>query len=210
MLATARGDERIRVTESLADPTALLLKDVARGDRAAFERLFRQFHDKVYRFVFRMLRDAVLADEVTSDTLYTVWTDASRFRGQSAVSSWILGIACNKALKALRTRKRDALRHEPLADIESIAGDDAFDSPENRLADHSELDRLRSAIEQLSGDHQAVVQLTALGHSCAEIAELVGCPRNTVKTRMFHARIRLRTLLGLPAESTTTRKGGNE
>jgi len=103
MLATVRTDERFAVTEGSRDEPRVLLEAVAQGDRAAFERLFRQFHATFYRFTFRMLGDTDLADEVCSETLYTVWTDAARFRGQSAVSGWILGIACNKSLKALRT-----------------------------------------------------------------------------------------------------------
>lgn len=201
MLATVSSDERFAVTESSGDEPRVLLEAVAHGDRAAFERLLRQYHASVYRFAFRMLGDADLADEVCSDTLYTVWTDAGRFRGQSAVSSWILGIACNKSLKALRTRKRRSSRQEPLAGVETLTGETAFDDPEARLSGYNELARMSKAIRHLSGDHQAVVRLTALGHSCSEIAEIVGCPRNTVKTRMFHARLRLRKLLGLTVGS---------
>jgi len=65
------------------------------------------------------------------------------------------------------------------------------------------MSRMSAAIKHLSVDHQAVVRLTALGHSCSEIAEIVGCPRNTVKTRMFHARLRLRKILGLTVGSQT-------
>jgi len=71
------------------------------------------------------------------------------------------------------------------------------------LSGYSEMSRMSAAIKHLSVDHQAVVRLTALGHSCSEIAEIVGCPRNTVKTRMFHARLRLRKILGLTVGSQT-------
>ena len=197
MLAVTTHIGQPTVMERHQDETDCMLEAVAAGDRDAYERLFRHFYSKVYRFSLSMLKDGVLADEVTSDTLFTVWTDAGRFRGQSTVSSWILGIACNKSLKAIRKRKQHDLRTEVMPDNDRFVGDSHFDDPEIRVGDAFVLNEVESAIDQLSSDHQAVVKLTALGHSCAEIADIVGCPRNTVKTRMFHARIRLRRILGL-------------
>lgn len=209
MLAETIPTEQLTVKERHRDDMHSLLEAVAKGDRDAFERLFREFHGTVYRFTFRMLKDSDLAEEVTSDTLFTVWTDAERFRGQSTVSSWILGIACNKSLKAIRTRKRHEQRTEILSDNDQLPGSSTFDDPEHRVGESLVLKDVSSAIDQLNNDQQAVVRLTALGHTCAEIADIIGCPRNTVKTRMFHARIRLRTLLGL-ADIPTSGKHNNK
>ena len=195
MLAATIHTGQLTVTERHQDETDCMLEAVAAGDRDAYERLFHHFHAKVYSFTLRMLKDSVLAQEVTSDTLFTVWTDAGRFRGQSTVSSWILGIACNKSLREIRTRKRHDLRTEAILDNDRFVGNSAFDDPEIRVGEALVLNKVERTIGQLSSDHQAVVRLTALGHTCAEIADIVGCPRNTVKTRMFHARIHLRKLL---------------
>ena len=197
MLAVTTHTGQPTVMQRHRDETDCMLEAVAAGDRDAYERLFRYFYNKVYRFTLSMLKDDVLAEEVTSDTLFTVWTDAGRFRGQSTVSSWILGIACNKSLKTIRKRKQHDLRSEGMPENDRLVGDSTFDDPEIRVGDALVLNEVEIAIDRLSSEHQAVVKLTALGHSCAEIADIVGCPRNTVKTRMFHARIRLRKLLGL-------------
>lgn len=168
-----------------------LLRSTAAGDRAAFEELYREVHPRVVRFLYRMTRNAELADELFNEVMFVVWRKAGDFRGGSKPSTWILGIAHRKALKALSRRRRSRQR-TVLGETELETMRDPRERPDRR-----ELrDWLDRALETLPAPQRVVLELAYhLGYSCREIAEIVDCPVNTVKTRMFHARRKLRELL---------------
>lgn len=170
------------------DTELALLERVAAGDRDAFETLYKLFQPKVHAFLRRMLSDSLTAEELTDDVMVVVWRDARRFAHRSKLSTWIFGIAFRKAVNALR-RQRRRPREIPMDN-----------PPVHTLPDASqgvELDEwIGAALEHLSTDHRTVIELTFIqGFSYQEIAEIVDCPVNTVKTRMFHARRRLKTVL---------------
>ena len=172
-----------------------LIDRVADGDLRAFEQFYRCYHARLARFLDRTLRRSALVDEVLNDTMLVVWKRSDRFNGSCKVSTWIFAIAYRKALKALQ-RLDDAVADETLDDRpESRAG------PEQQ-AQTCELNlRLVQALAALSIDHRMVVELTYFhGMGYREIAQIVDCPIDTVKTRMFHARRRLRALLAGNAE----------
>jgi RNA polymerase sigma-70 factor (ECF subfamily) len=166
-----------------------LVTRICRHELPAFETLYRRYHPRVSRFLHRMLRPSHLVEEVLNDTLFVVWNQADRFNGQSKVSTWIFAIAYRKALKAI------AAHDEPMAsppDDEQTLEEDS-QRPEARMS----LVQLRAAIgvalRGLSPDQRAAVELTYFhGFSYPEIAQIVECPTDTVKTRMFHARRRLK------------------
>jgi RNA polymerase sigma-70 factor (ECF subfamily) len=168
-----------------------LLERVTRGEREAFEALYRLYHPRLTRFLDRMTRRPGLVEELLNDTMLVVWRRADSFNGRSKVSTWVFGIAYRKALKALRTLDEavaeGGAEEEPAVDAE----------PEHhvgRLQVHALLMR---ALDGLSAEHRAVVDLTYFhGMGYREIADVVDCPVDTVKTRMFHARRRLKLLLG--------------
>jgi RNA polymerase sigma-70 factor (ECF subfamily) len=166
-----------------------LLRKVAAGDRQAFQSLYVSYHRRLARFLTRLTRQYDVAEEIINDTLWVVWCKAPEFRGESQVSTWIMGIAYRRALKTLG-RLRTTARQTALAaaDAEVATGSGA---------DTTELQEwIRHALDQLPMEQRMVLELTYfLGHSCEEIAEIMDCPVNTVKTRMFHARRKLRTLL---------------
>ena len=85
-----------------------LLKQIAGGDRAAFELFFRRHYTRVFQFVHRRLRRRDVVEEVVDDTFFVVWTSAASFAGQSAVTTWLLGIGWRQALKALERLQREA------------------------------------------------------------------------------------------------------
>lgn len=166
-----------------------LLKLVADGDRAAFQTLYLAYHRRLARFLMRLTRQYDVAEEIINDTLWIVWCKAGQFRAESQVSTWIMGIAYRRALKALRQRPAVDRLSDPL--VEDLR--DAGDEPQRTEELHEWLDL---ALEHLPPEQRLVLELTYyLGHSCAEIAEIMDCPVNTVKTRMFHARRKLRDLL---------------
>ncbi len=169
----------------------LALSRIAAGSRAALDEMYRRYYPRLMDFLGRILSQRELAEEIVNDTMYTVWTAGASFAGRSKVSTWIFGIAYKKALKRLSRDRRHAA--EPLDDSSELA------SEQDPTGDVDEAE-LRSALERaltrLSPAHRSVVELTyLLDYSYVEISGIVGCPVNTVKTRMFHARAHLRRLL---------------
>ena len=172
---------------SLAADDGALLARVALGDLQAFERLYRAYQPRLTRFLSTLLKRPQLIEEVLDDVMMVVWQTAGTFRASSKPSTWIFAIAYRKAHKA-RMRWPDAVE-EPDRDnrISEEPG------PDEALHHQRRRDLLMKAMDNLSPDHRAVVDLTyfhAMGYR--EIAEIVDCPVDTVKTRMFHARRRLR------------------
>jgi RNA polymerase sigma-70 factor, ECF subfamily len=162
-----------------------LLRQVATGDRAAFKELYLMYHRRLARFLMRMTSRHDLIEEVINDTLWTVWLKAGDFRGDSLVSTWIVGITYRRALKALR---RHGTARPVLAEEAAVAPDVQTEN-ENRQW-------LGQALAELPLEQRMVMEFSYLmGHSCEEIAQIMQCPVNTVKTRMFHAREKLRRSL---------------
>lgn len=174
-----------------------LLAAVARGDLTAFEEIYRRHSGAVTGFLFRMTGNPRIVEELLNDVMLVVWRKAGTFAGRSRVSTWILGVAYRKALRAVR----DLARRPSFVEVEPDMAVER-DGPELQLADRERRDRVRAALAELSPEHRAVVELTFYGDlHYREIATIVGCPENTVKTRMFHARKRLREVLEATAGS---------
>ncbi|MEM7585708.1 MAG: sigma-70 family RNA polymerase sigma factor [Acidobacteriota bacterium] len=179
-----------RFAPSAAEEHALIRR-IAAGDRGAFEDAYRLYRPKLIRFVSRLTSRDDLVEEVVNDTMVVVWQKAKRFRGDSRPSSWVLGIAYRITLKRLRTLSRRP--EEELSDALHLVDPH---QPEASLARRQAGERVRRAILRLSPEHRAVIQLTFFGdYAYREIAEIVQCPVNTIKTRMFHARKKLERLL---------------
>jgi RNA polymerase sigma-70 factor (ECF subfamily) len=173
------------------EPEARLLARVALGERPAFEALYRLYHPRLSRFLDRMTRRPGMVEELLNDTMLVVWRRAASYNGRSKVSTWVFGIAYRKALKALH-RLDEAVEDD--GDEPPAAEHDEPEQLIGRLQVHA---LLMKALDGLSAEHRAVVDLTYFhGMGYREIAEVVDCPVDTVKTRMFHARRRLRGLLG--------------
>ena len=164
-----------------------LLESIRAGDRQAFEQLYRLYHPRLTRFLMNLVRRPQLVEEVLNDTLMVVWERADSFNGASKLSTWIFGIGYRKAMKALRRQQ------DPLDDPEAARRPSPMPDPEQELSQSRNHLLLRSAMNELSADHRAVVDLTyfhEMGYR--EIADILNCPVDTVKTRMFHARRHLR------------------
>jgi len=172
---------------------AALVARVARGDLRAFEALYRNYHPRLARFIGQMAPRRTLVEEVLNDTMLVVWKRGDRYNGQSKVSTWIFAIAYRKALKAL------SRHHDPLPDAaeDDQAAADPAEHPEARMSLAQARAAIDVALRALSVDQRAAVELTYFhGFSYPEIAQIVECPTDTVKTRMFHARKRLKTAFG--------------
>jgi len=167
---------------------------VAIEDVGAFETLYRAYYPRLTRFLRGMLRQTSLVDEVLDDTMLVAWRKAHTWDGTSQLSTWLFAIAYRQALKALRR-----------SDLAMAATDDPpipqEAEPDGELQHEQLRAYLGAALGTLSVEHRAVMELTYYqGYSCREIAEIMGCPVATVKTRMFYARLKLRALLGQRGE----------
>jgi RNA polymerase sigma-70 factor, ECF subfamily len=168
-----------------------LIGRIATGDKVAMQVLFARHHVRVYRFVLRLVRDQTQAEDLISEVFLDVWRQAGRFEARSAVSTWLLAIARYKALSALRRRPDEELDEETAAAIE-----DPGDDPETALEKKDKGEILRKCLTALSPEHREIIDLVYYHEkSVEEVAEIVGIPENTVKTRMFYARKRLAELL---------------
>lgn len=167
-----------------------LVQAVCRGDKRAFEMLYQRYHTPIRRFVYRVNRRLENVDEIINDVMLVVWRKADTFNRTSKVSTWIFGIAYNKALNAGAQwsggTEVDFDEVEPMLPGVVDAG----------MREYELQDWLTAALDRLSPDQRAVMELTCLhGMHYEEIAEVLGCPENTVKTRMFHARKKLKQVL---------------
>jgi RNA polymerase sigma-70 factor, ECF subfamily len=153
--------------------------------------LYARYHVRVFRFVVRMVRDETVAEDLISEVFLDVWRQAGRFEGRSTVSTWMLAIARFKALSALRRRLDGELDEETASAIE-----DPTDDPEIALEKKDKSAVIRKCLVGLSAEHREIIDLVYYHEkSVGEVAEIVGIPENTVKTRMFYARKRLSELL---------------
>ena len=169
----------------------VLIGRIATGDRLAMQVLFARHHVRVYRFVLRLVRDESVAEDLISEVFLDVWRQAGRFEGRSQVSTWLLAIARFKALSALRRRPDEELDEETAEAIE-----DPSDDPEVVLDKKDKSAAIRKCLEKLSAEHREIIDLVYYHEkSVEEVAQIVGIPENTVKTRMFYARKRLAELL---------------
>ena len=191
MTAQGTGACRQAAVERPAAPRdSELLERIKARDMLAFERLYRAYQPRLARFVTNIVNRPELVEEVLDDTMMAIWNTAGNFRGASKVSTWIFGIAYRVALKA---RRRWDVPVEYSPDFEQPSDEDG---PDEQLQQSRRQDALRTAINQLSVDHRAVLDLTYFhGMGYREIASIVGCPVDTVKTRMFHARRKLKGML---------------
>lgn len=159
-----------------------LLMRVSSRDKSAFHELYHALYPALARHLLRLTGNASDVEELINDVMWVVWEKSDQFRGDAQVSTWVLGIA---TLKSYRWRQRQTPISFPM--------DEELFSPEQAWLDDGSLARGLSA---LSPEHRETIQLSYyFGYSCEEIAELMSCPVGTVKTRLFHARKHLKSII---------------
>jgi RNA polymerase sigma factor (sigma-70 family) len=167
-----------------------LFQRIVDGDSSAFEVFYKLYYLKLFRFIQRMTHQPELVEELIQETLLVVWEKPERFNHTSKISTWVFGIAYNKALKSLSMNAR---RHNDV-DVDDLV--ETIGDPTANLAEKLESeDWLSCSLATLSPDQRAVIELTFYHElPYQEIAKILNCPENTVKTRMFHARKKLQLL----------------
>jgi RNA polymerase sigma factor (sigma-70 family) len=178
-----------RLMDMFIDRDAELLGLVAGGDRHAFEVLYRAYFPRLTRFLNRMTRNVQAIEEIVNDVMLVVWQKAASFDGSCKVSTWIFAIAYRQCCKMLH--KLD----DPLDSFPDAIASETSCQPERQFEQLRLADELGAALDTLPLAQRAAFQLTFYHDmSCAEVADIMDCPVNTVKTRLFHARRRLALL----------------
>lgn len=164
-----------------------LFTRVRDGDALALKVLYARHRVAIYRFALRLTRSEASAEDVVSEVFVDVWRNAAAFDGRSQPQTFLLGVARNKAYSLLRRRRDEELDEEKAVEIE-----DEADTPEAAMQKRAKGDILRACLNRLSASHREVIDLVYYqDKSIDEVAEIVGAPVGTVKTRMFYARKRL-------------------
>lgn len=169
---------------------AMLISRIRSRDRRAFQELYESYRPRLTRFLINMIKRPALVEEVVNETMMAVWEGLHSFKGESQLSTWVFSIAYRKGIRAIA-------RNDDPVDDDICAGQSSREAnPEQRAAAGQRQIALRDAIDGLSADHRAVIDLTyfhEMGYR--EIAVIMDCPVDTVKTRMFHARRHLKKSL---------------
>ena len=180
-----------------ADSDLALVEKANAGDMRAFELLVIKYQRRIERLVGRMVRDADLVQDVTQETFIRAYRALHQFRGEAQFYTWLYRIAVNTAKKALADARRSPVVFESALhtggddDETSLPGREltSHETPETVLAAQEIAEAVNAAMEALPEDLRQAVTLREIeGLSYDEIAEAMGCPIGTVRSRIFRAR----------------------
>jgi RNA polymerase sigma-70 factor (ECF subfamily) len=179
-----------------APDLAVLLKQCARGDSAAFARLYDATSARVHGLVVRVVRDRAQAEEVTQEAYLEIWRTASRFDpARGSALSWLLTIGHRKAVDRVRSAEAASRR-----DVTYEQANRSVDHDTTSEAAHASLEarRVREALRQLTDVQREAIELAYFGgYTHTEVAALLDLPVGTAKTRIRDGLIRLRDAIGV-------------
>jgi RNA polymerase sigma-70 factor (ECF subfamily) len=177
-----------RPTSSFTDRQ--LVRHTADRDEDAFEELYQRFSGPIFNYLLRLIHEQAVAEELLQEVFVSVWEGASRFRGQSRVSTWLFRIAHHRAVDWLRKRRPALLE----GDKQLLSDPDL--EPEAETLEAWRVDQVQAALAQLSADHRAILELVFFQElSYREVARVIDCPVGTVKSRVSYAKRQLNGVL---------------
>ncbi|HEV2712576.1 MAG TPA: sigma-70 family RNA polymerase sigma factor [Gaiellaceae bacterium] len=190
-LALAAFPERRRVRERSNEQ---LLEAIGAGDEAALGALYDRFGRVAYGVAFRILRDQALAEDAVQEAFLAIWRSADAYRRERATpSTWVLTLVHRRAVDLVR--REDRRRAEPLDEQPEAAGGDV---PEEAAVRAGRVE-VQTALRSLPSDQRQALELAYYGgYTQSELAERLGVPLGTVKSRMFAGLNRLRELVSEP------------
>ena len=180
-----------------------LIERCMRNDAAAFDEVVSRFKNKVYSYILRMVGSEQDAEDITQEVFIRMYTSLASFRSQASLNTWLFRIASNLCIDHYRRGKK----HQNVAYSldEPIDGDDSAQTRElpdttydpYRLLEQGEMStQIEQALAKMPEKLRSVILLHDIeGLQYDEIAQVVGCPLGTVKSRLFNARTQLRELL---------------
>lgn len=172
-----------------ADPDQVLVQAMARGDTRALDELYNRYGQRLLAYLVGLLDNRQVAEEVLQDVMLAAWRGAAGFRGESRVTTWLLGIARLQALSARRRRYPVVM---PLN--ENAANDDTGEF--RRVEQEGDRAAVRAALRELPSDQREALELIFYHElTGTEAAALLGVPEGTVKSRLNRAKTSLRRLL---------------
>ena len=197
--ALPRSDRPAHEDREHGDRELQLLARVAERDKAALHDLYLLYHRRLARFLMRFVHRYDLAEEVINDTMWEVWREAADFKRKLPVSVWIMRIAYRRAVTTLR-----------LLNPVTSHDDSRVERPELSTEAHQSTRELGAwlevALERLPLEQRLTLELTyGLGHSCDEVAAIMECPANDVRSRMQHTQRTLSARLAQLAEPRSPR-----
>ena len=176
---------------STAERDDRLIERLRLGELSAFEAFYKAYRPKLRGFIRSVTSNEEAVDEVFDDVMMVVWKKIGDFEGRSKLSTWVFTIAYRRALKE-RGKKPEVEYNDQVE--EPAASDEAM---ERALEAGRAKDRIQAALGKLPSDQGTVVRLAYFeGLTYRDIGAIMGCPQDTVKTRMFHARRKLKAALG--------------
>ena len=171
-----------------------LVRQAALGDAEAFSSLARDRIDRLFAVAYRILRDYHDAQDAVQQALWTAWEDLPSLRAEDRFDAWLYRVLVRSCYRASRSRRRRAHLVEILPDEEPLPASPATDPVADR-------DAIERAFASLTTEHRAVVVLHHyLGLSLEEIAEVIGIPHGTARSRLHYALRRMRDSIA-PATS---------
>ncbi len=163
-----------------------LIREIANGNEKALKKLIRLYRDRIFLYTYGILQNYEDSEEATAEVFFQVWRSAKKFKGMSKVSTWLFGIARNVSMNVLRKRRRR------FQTIEIMDHDAVWEEIEIE----EDVELLRRAIEKLPPPHKEVIHLAFYEElPYSDIAQIIGVPENTVKTRVFYAKKKLKELV---------------
>ena len=181
---------------ALMNSTEELVERVRAGDEEAFRLIFDRYSRPVLGFIFDMVGDRSLAEDLAQETFVRAFRGLGTLREEAKLSTWLFGIARNCALEQLRSRRRDAGNVE-------IDGEPAFElhdhgrTPSGQLLDKELSGVIQTALSKLDEDKRTVFTLKVLQQrSYEEIAEITGFSVGKLKTDLHRARAEMRKRIG--------------
>ncbi len=172
------------------------------NDDAAFNEVVTRYKAKVYNYIYRMTGSSEDAEDLTQEVFIRMYTSIDSFRSQSSLNTWLFRIAGNLCIDKFRRSKNRTAAYsldEPLGDGESEAAHEVPDTTyePHRLLENVEMaEQIQKALAQIPEKLRATLLLHDVeGLPYEEIAQVIGCPLGTVKSRLFNARMQLRQRL---------------